>query len=1185
MQLLKMELRGFKSFADKTTLAFDKGITAIVGPNGSGKSNISDAVRWVMGEQNVRQLRGQKSEDIIFAGTEKRRPQGAAEVSLYFDNTDHSLDLDFTEVVVTRRYFRSGESEFYINKRPCRLKDIHMLFADTGIGQDSMAVIGQNRVDRILNSKPEERRIIFEEVAGISRFKARKQEGLRKIEETNHNLERIRDMMSVLEEQIGPMEEEAHRLKTFRELDGERISYEGTLTLQELRNAERLLTKAENSRAAATTQRQDTMAALAKVEKEHEHLMIIMEQEGTTLRQLDEAASLAHNELDSMKNRKEAGVLRKNELEEEEKQFILEEAQLQEKSTQMDHQRQELAVQLSSRQTELDAARNGFALTAELFKQAEEKANTANQDLQDISVQNAQRQQNLFIVKRDIEELQRRISENQIQCNELKKTTDDQRIHNVTKQECCKVLEEKCLIAKKTVEELTAKAQEMRSKREEACKAQEAAEQEYRTVQNQAASLEQRIRVLEGMEQEHEGAGRTVKEVLNAQQSWRKDICGIVGELCTIPPLYAAALDVALGASARYVVADSEKSAKSAIAYLKERHAGRTTFLPLDTIRAKGRTREEEQAVKEQGIIGFANDLLEFDTVYMPVFTSLLGRTLIADTIDNGTVVAHKYGHRLRIVCLDGTQFNVGGSLTGGSMRNREGSLISRRGLLEELRQQEKINKKKSVLSQQTQNKLLNVRNTIVQQSEDAEVRYQQATLDWQKLFWQAGSAKKEAEQAVSVLAQTEKKLSMLHDAGRILQDTLTRKMLEQEQWTDKPQQNTEKMESACITAQEEMESCRAAMTERQVALATLQEQVKHAQEQLEQNTTWKTQLQADMKRLKTRRDMLNIRRQELTSMLEQITENIFLKEEETKKRNADKEAFYQLKAENFKQSQKWDEMMKKLRNEVENWNQRVNTAEIQLEKYHGEIRHGEERLALQGLSRQEAMERRREGSLKDLTDKVTCLKEQIAMLGQINPNADEEYGRAVEKKQFFTKQCDDLLEAKQKLQAVVSEIDNAMAKQFGQAFKEIGEHFQRIFTRLFGGGSAKLLLTDAHDILNAGVDILIQPPGKKQQQLTLLSGGERALTVIALLFAFLAYHPAPFCLVDEVDAALDEANVERLARYIKNYSGHTQFIVITHRRKTMEAANTLQGVTMEEKGISRLLTVKVDELLKEGVY
>ena len=489
MRLVKMELRGFKSFADKTTLVFDKGITAIVGPNGSGKSNISDAVRWVMGEQNVRQLRGQKAEDVIFAGTETRRPQGAAEVSLYFDNSDGTLDVDFAEVVVTRRLFRSGDSEYYINKRPCRMKDIHMLFADTGIGQDSMAVIGQNRVDRILNSKPEDRRIIFEEAAGISRYKGRKQEGLRKIAETERNVERIRDMMAMLEDRLGPMKEQAETLRTFRELDAERISYEGSLTLQELRNCERLLEKAENNRLAVLTERQDVVKALAEAEEKRSALMAAMEREGETMRRLDSEARQVHTELDGMKSRREAFIQRKEALKERGAELDREERDWQKKKEDAAKRGLELQELSARKAAELAAARKGLALTQALFGKAEEQARQAAAELEKVTASNSDRQQKLFVLQRDAEELRRRLQDNGERCDELQRTVAAQQTarEEAERRSGDAAAQEKALRQEASAAETAASS--IRSQWEEAAQALQRIEDTYRRQRGQEDAL------------------------------------------------------------------------------------------------------------------------------------------------------------------------------------------------------------------------------------------------------------------------------------------------------------------------------------------------------------------------------------------------------------------------------------------------------------------------------------------------------------------------------------------------------------------------------------------------------------------------------------------------------------------------------------------------------------------------
>lgn len=1183
MQLLKMELRGFKSFADKTILNFDKGITAIVGPNGSGKSNISDAVRWVMGEQNIRQLRGQRAEDIIFAGTQTRRPQGAAEVSLYFDNSDHALDTEFTEVVVTRRLFRSGDSEYYINRRSCRLKDIHNLLADTGIGQDSMAVIGQNRVDRILNSKPEERRVIFEEVAGISRFKGRKAEGLRKIAETERNLERIGDLTGVLEEQLEPLQKQAEILKEFRELDSERLAYEGTLTLQELRNSERLLAKAENSRQSASAEEQEASKELAAAEQRRKDLMAAMAAEEEKLRRLDDKVMAVHNELDSLNHRHEACVQHQKELAERRAEQDREEARLKERRTEWEARQEELRRQQAQKENELAAAQKALALTETLVKEADDKARQTAAALKERLDANSSRSRDSFMLRCDCDDLRRRLDENAEAGEEAMTAFEDkkQALDDVKSRR-----QQGEYNRLRWQQEVESGEKAVASQRQQVTEAQRllgGVEKEYRRLRSDVDGALQRIGVLRSMEQEHEGLGRAVKVVLTAKEPWRQYLCGAVGELCRIPGKFAVAVDVALGAASRHIVAENEGAAKQAISYLKEKKAGRTTFLPLDTLRNRTRTADEERAASEKGILGFASDVITYEEKYKTVFTSLLGKTLLADTMDTGSDVAKKYGHRLRIVCLDGTQFNAGGSLTGGSTRAQEGSLISRRALMADLQQQ--IDD-----GQQQLDALTTKGRELRKAADDGQNRLTRAEGDLQKARqeasqadWQVNQLDKEQKDLEKTVADMDRHVEALDMARADIQADLVSKEKALAAMEKTPETDVRQWQDAADAAKAEAERCRKNLTECQITAATLKEQVRHGEEQLTQHASWQDELTSQQNALAQRRQDLLERRQTTEQLLQELAKNIEVKKVETARSDEAKEAFYKSRSERLQQSHDLDEVVDDLRRRSQTWQQRLNAADIQMEKYKSDISHHEERLAMQGLSRQEAMDRRREGSLKELHDKVSRLKGRIAALGTINPAAEDDYRAALDKQQFYEKQCRDLEESREKLRAVVADIDQAMADQFGKAFQDIGVHFQQIFSCLFEGGTAHLALTDKEHILESGVEIYIRPPGKKQQSLTLLSGGERALTVIALLLAFLAFHPAPFCLVDEVDAALDEANVERMAKYLQNYSGSTQFIVITHRRKTMEAANTLLGVTMEEKGVSRLLSVKVDELLKEG--
>ena len=955
------------------------------------------------------------------------------------------------------------------------------------------------------------------------------------------------------------------------------------MTLQELRNSERLLAKAENGRMTAEAEDQKAARDLAAAEGKRKALLEAMAADDEKLRHLDEQAMAVHNELDSLVHRREACRQRQAELAENEAQAGADAEQLQQRQNAWQEQKEALQAQKAQKAAELEAARQALALTQTLFGQAEAKAEAAAKALQERVDANSKRSRDAFMLRRDSEDLRRRLEENDAACQqalqqweEKKKALKEAEARHQEAgtqqkdwQEKAAAFEEQALSLR---HDARAKGQRLKQ-----------GEEEYRRLRGDIDAAAQRMRVLQSMEQEHEGLGRAVKVVLTASQPWRSRLCGAVGELCQIPSKFAVAIDVALGGAVRYVVAEDETSAKRAISYLKEKKAGRTTFLPLDTLRGRTRTADEERAAGEPGMLGFASDVISYEPKYEKVFSSLLGKTLLADTMDTGSAVARKYGHRLRIVCLDGTQFNAGGSLTGGSTRNQEGSLISRRALLQELQETCRC-------GQQRLEALLAEGKELRQQAEgaerdlaQAEEGLRQARQAADQARWQAGQEEKALADIRQTLAAFDERVEKLEKDRADMQARLVEKEAALSAMETGPAADVQQWQDACDAARAEAAQCRQTLTERQIAVAKLTEQVRHGDDQLRQHDTWQQELTAQEQALSQRRQDLVRRQEEAACLLTELSKNITVKEADTVRCDQAKEAFYRTRNESLKKSQALDGVVADLRRRHQEWQQRCHAAEVQLEKYKGDISHHEERLAMQGLSRQEAMERRRQGSLKELHDRVASLKAQITALGTINPAAEDEYKTALEKRDFYVRQCDDLKESRERLRTVVAEIDAAMAEQFAKAFKEIGVHFQDIFSRLFGGGTAHLALTDKEHILEAGVEIYIRPPGKKQQSLTLLSGGERALTVIALLLAFLAYHPAPFCLVDEVDAALDEANVERMARYLKNYSGATQFIVITHRRKTMEAANTLLGVTMEEKGVSRLLTVKVDELLKEG--
>ena len=1182
MRLIKMELRGFKSFADKTTLAFGKGITGIVGPNGSGKSNISDAVRWVLGEQNVRNLRGQKAEDIIFSGTEVRRPQGVAEVSLYFDNSDRALDIDFLEVVITRRLFRSGDSEFYINKRPCRLKEIHQLFADTGIGRDSMAVIGQNKIDAILNSRPEERRLIFEEVSGISRYKNRKLEALRKIEETERNLERIEDMHRVLLEQLEPLAASAERTKEFNELDKERCAYKGTLVLQKLRNAERMLTKLENENIILVDSKTAFMTELRQAEASREELLLSMEQEGTMLRTLENECSEALREQERLGSRREQVQEQLSERQKQQGRLRETLEFLKKKINTVEKERELLRSRQEDKKREGDTIRTGQIMAEELYAKAAAAEQQATLALQEQTEDQREREQAVFHLTSQISQLTEVRQQRQAEIVTVQKDMNRWDVELLELRNKSAIQQEKLRDYNQAAVALQESANVYGQRLGEIDAVYGEGQADLAQLEQQSGELTQRVHMLKLMDKDGEGFTRATKEILKSTEPWRQAVEGAVASLCRVPAQLVSAIDIALGGAAQFMVIQTEQAAKEAIYYLKKKKAGRATFLPLDTIRGKIPSMEEKKAAKIDGILGFADELITMKPLYKTIFSSLIGRVLIAENLEVATAVAKAYGHRLRIVTLDGAQLNPGGSLSGGSLRAHETSVVGRRALLDT---QKQILQNLVVKRDGKRQEIALLREQWEKAKQAvAGLEDKRRSLEWQikDETRQAESLKKETERLIGLseaLHQRQKERRLQCEQA---EDQCGRLQVELQQWRSMPELTVDKLEKQqqqCIQAKEQAQQL---LTEKKIMAATQREQQIHLTQQLEEKNASLEQVREEIDKQHHADEQLVADEKAASASIDNLSQSILRQEQVVKSKQVAREQFYKEKEGKFRENQELDELMKSLQHKLEQAQHQLVDQESRLSKYRYEVVNGEAELSTQGLTRETALAVRKEGSLVELTEILVDLQVKIEVLGPINPNAIKEYEQAQARQEFLQKQSSDLVGAKEQLGKVIAAVDKAMTKQFKEAFADISIHFQRIFSQLFGGGQATLALSEEKDILEAGVDIYIQPPGKKRQQLSLLSGGERALTVIALLFAFLAYRPAPFCLVDEVDAALDEANVERFSNYLQNYCDDTQFIVVTHRRKTMEGATVLQGVTMIEKGVSKLITVKFEDVLED---
>lgn len=1182
MQLLRLELKGFKSFADKTVVKFSPGMTAVIGPNGSGKSNITDAMKWVLGESNVRNLRGQKAEDIIFSGTEKRKPMSAAEVTLVFDNSDQQLDLDMAEVAITRRIYRTGESEFLINKRSCRLKDIHLLLADTGLGRDSMAIIGQNRIDAILNSKPEERRLIFEDVAGISRFKINKEDALRRIASTDRNMERVRDVMATIEEQLGPLSEKAEKTKKYMTLSRAKRDYDGALGFHNYKTSDRLLTRFENDNIAFKDEEIELQTELSKLEarrhelqssssKEQEqlklweaqytekqrdeerlsgHLRLLEEQLKTARRELDET-SMRISELEATQKGEEQQLRILNQLiQDESAQLVEKESKLEKLEANYKKAVEDVSAEQAKFQS-LQSNREAFEQhQLELVSAIE----TAKASIRSLEARKVESKNQCAILESEIAQVD---TELQVARSEFEAL--GQKFNALSAQR------------QALVDDAKDAAMKAREERKEL--------QKLRTQEQRAKG---RLELLAQWEEQHEGYLEGTKNILNGKGSWREQITGAVGDLFTVEDKYTTAIETALGGSVNHVVTTTARAAAEGVNYLKSIQGGRVTFLPMDSVKGKP---YDTPALHESCVLGTAVDCISFDNKYAHIFQYLLGRTLVVSSMDDAIGLQKKYNQQLRIVTLTGEQFQPGGSLTGGATKRKRASVLSRKEEATSL-EQELVQ-----IEGQIRSLIANLER-LEKRVEEAEK--EQVTLDESyqhtNLLYVASETKVQ-----NIQNQLDRKKRVLHEEEQRLVQididlaTTTANLKEQETALASLQEdhgvdgNQGALMARLTVLQKVQQEAYEDFTEARLTCDTLRHTIQERESQREQRNQ---SISSIIERLTPLRNLL-------VSTTQRYEEEIPLAQEvaeqELTSATAEVERLRALRDEAYDKTSTGREEMESILSEQDRLNQRYKVVQGRLVDMEGKItRHRMdcerfvEELQELGFTLEDAQVLRIEGSVSDWKDEQARLMAEIAELGPVNPNAVEEYEETKERYDFLTTQLADLDTAKAQLQAVIAEMDKAMSTQLYDVLDVVGRRFQEVFSQLFGGGTAQIVLTDPDNILTGGIDFYIQPPGKKRQQLTLLSGGERALTVIALLFSFLDYRPAPFCVLDEVDAALDEANVERFSSYLNRINKETQFIVVSHRKKTMEAAEVLQGVTMVERGVSRLLTVAFEDVKED---
>lgn len=1179
MKLLRLILQGFKSFADKTTIEFADGMTVIVGPNGCGKSNISDAVRWVLGEQNIHNLRGQKTEDIIFSGAEGRNPKNAAEVTLVLDNSAHEIPFDTAEVSITRRVLRNGDSDFYINKRSCRLKDIQELLANTGLGKGSMAIIGQNRVDQVLTARPEERRLIFEEVAGISLFRMRKNEGLRKLEKTAENMERVRDLVALLDEQMESLKEAAEKSKAYKVLSKDKRAVEATMSLLRLTSIGRMIARYENEYNSLADQDiqwrtelsgyAEAKAKLEKEELEHQENLRrigadsaekqrLMETLRGDYRVKEEALHHAEEEAGRLKDDEEDQTEAENELKEEMKELL----------------------------AELAAAEELLKTKRELLKDEEEKRTAAANELleaetayQEALAVNRLRLAEKEKLERDIEQGRRekeRLTEEkekfaaaEAEASEARKMTES-RIHDLE-------AEELLLQSKMSVLEESGKRDSLRLKEEQ--------DKQFRQM-NRMNELHSRVtkiisrrEYLERADREYASFSHTTKTILEHKSLFGEHILGAVGELIQVPPKYTAAAEVALGGSVSYIVTDTSRAAGDVINWLKKNNYGRTTFYPLESMRPRSNDGNERKACGEKGIHGIASELFFCDEAYSDLLDALLGKTLIAESLDIARAVSAKYNYRLRLVTVDGQLVNPGGSLTGGSMKKQENTFFGRKKEINDLLKEE----------EETEKLFTNLKKEKSTHDDFCAALSEKVTREreeWQALKVKLAeiSGKKEglAQTLLSDKNMEEKNqegLSITIRQLREVTETLDIRSRQLDDFGDIPETTDDKKSAALKKVVEDLDT----------RLMGIRIDVTKAEEAVNfgkrgQKERENAALEQGREREKLSRAILaNCEQKEkLTQELKAISDKFSLAEKEWNEVKDRLESIQNISDTFSSERKKQDDAWRNAQEKSSAIRKDMADRQARIESFKAQETEEKEKLVQQELSVEMAESMRLQGSMAEMKEKQADLEEQISRLGAVNPNGEEEYEMQLRRREFYETQIEDLKKAKNGLETVIHDIDQTMSAQFSEAFKMINVEFAHIMQIMFSGGKARLELTDEEHPLEGGVEMYLQLPGKKRQPLTLMSGGERALTVIALLISFMSYRPAPFCFVDEIDAALDDANVQRYSHMIADYKKKTQFVIISHRKKTMEFADTLQGVTMREKGVSSIITVHLEDYIKE---
>ena len=1181
MYLKSIEVQGFKSFAHKIKFDFHNGITGIVGPNGSGKSNVADAVRWVLGEQRVKQLRGGSMQDVIFSGTENRKPLSYASVAITLDNSDHQLPIDYEEVTVARRLYRSGESEYLINGSLCRLKDVNELFYDTGIGKEGYSIIGQGQIDRILSGKPEERRELFDEAAGIVKFKRRKNLSVKKLEEEQQNLLRVNDILAELEKQITPLEKQAETAREYLRKKEELKTYDINMFLLETARIREQIQGIEGKLAATRQELAEAGSAYADMKQEYE----AVEEQVDGIEAAIEKAKSQLNETTMLKQQLENQIAL---LREQIHSAHMNDEHYDQRAKTIETELLDREGQLAGRQKEQEEIKGELEKKQALENQAREELITVQTRIATLSASIDKNKSDIMELlnnrastKAKIQKYDTMLEQIQVRREQLSRRAAEAEEEAASQEKQQNGYLEELERISGEIRTLAAENREYEEKIEAIQKDLAGRTEKFRIGQTAYHREQSRLESLKNITERYDGYGNSIRKVMD-HKGQEPGLLGVVADLIKVEKDYEIAVETALGGNIQNIVTSDEETAKRMIRFLKQNRFGRATFLPLTSMKARGGIQRPE-ALKEKGVIGVADTLVKSDPAYRELVGYLLGRTLVVDNIDTGTVIARKYQQSLRIVTLEGELINPGGSMTGGAFKNSS-NLLSRRREIEEFEKTVRQLKKEMDEFEAESDRLRQVRAGYYEKVEEIKEQLQKAYVVQNTAKMNADQAgarvkasrdlvediQKEAQdldRQITDIVDNQESINVELDTSQELEVQLTAKIEEEQAVLDQEheletekQKVAEEMHLVCAGLEQKYDFVLENVTRIQDEMEKFQEELK----ELEENKGGTSrEIQEKEEKIQDLRQTIENSGELFQEIQAEIEKYKNQREELTRKHRS----FLQKREELSGHMAELDKEVFRLENQKESYEEASQKQyDYMWEEYE--------------LTYNRALELR-DGNLTDLAKmkrRIQELKNEIRGLGNVNVNAIEDYKNLYERYDFLKKQHDDLVEAEATLVQIIEELDAAMRKQFQEQFARISQEFDQVFKELFGGGKGTLELMEDEDILEAGIRIIAQPPGKKLQNMMQLSGGEKALTAIALLFAIQNLKPSPFCLLDEIEAALDDNNVVRFARYLHKLTKNTQFIVITHRRGTMTAADRLYGITMQEKGVSTLVSVSLLE-------